>query len=1308
MSRSVVRGMVVVLGVIMAVVARGEIMVDNFEQNNTNLNTLGFWSGVYVSNPTNACGYLPDLVGAQKNGANGAALWYSNNVAGTILFNFYTPISTNSPYVDLSGAAHYLRFWIKAAGGTPAIQHVTLEGSSYTNYGRVPFANYNDGSGRVLGDWREISVPLVDFLGDVGGNFSLSHVGSVSLSFNPTSSIGQISTVVMDDLRIADTPPPAPLVVTNNVFVDTFEQNNDRLNSLSLWSSLWLDTTASAGDLIADVIGAGRSGSRGGIVWYSNYVDGAWCQFYTVVADGWPYASLAGGGVHVRFWIKGAGGAPAIDRVILETGDRTRYGQVAFSNYNAGRSAVRGDWHEVSIPAADFLADHSAGFSLANVSAVGLRFAGAPATGSACSVVLDDLLLATNPAPLWAGQAVTNTLVIDNFEQNNERPNTLGWWSDFYCAPSNVGGGFLWDFAGVQKNGARGGVVYYSNSVPAAFDCQFYTLLTTNWPYCDLRAPGLHLRFWVRQSDGTPGIDKLVLKNGEAGSAEVPFSAYNKGSVLVDRDWYEVSVPMTDFLARTTGDFDLSRVSVLSLQMAATTSVGRTSAIWLDDIQIATSPAPVIPSIVVTQAVVIDNFEQVNAEFNTLGYWSSVWYQEADGGCGFMGDQTAAAWYGARGGTVWFMNGPARNTNCVWYSVLATNVPYYDLTATDLYVRFWIRSDGGTSQLDTVYLQGPDNTRYGRVRFADYNGGSSRVAAEWSEISIPASDFLHEVGGTFSLSKVAVLGLRPKLDANGTYVSTVQLDEIQISPQPSSPPVKGAAVTADLLVDDFEQDNGNNNTLGLWSTLYVATPGTAGFLSDWAGAQWNGSRGGVVYYEESWPPTNQFTFYSVLATDWPHRDLGATSLYVRFWVKANEGTPAISRVFLQGRDYLQTAEVDFAPYNGGTNRLSAGWREVSIPVSDFLVRTSGSFSVHRVGTLGFRLASNSTVGATSSLYLDDLQLSTSPAPVPVPAILVTNLLVVDDFEQTNAEPNSVGGWANVSFNASLSSAGFIPDFAGVQHNGAYGGVVWYSCSAGLAVAPVFYTVLSDTWPHADLSRPGLALQFWIRAAEGAPVLSRVDLQGENDRLFGRVSFANYNGGQAQVGSEWRLISVPVGDFLADAGGGFTPDRVKSIAFAFDPSSSVGSSSAIWLDGIRVIDAQDTDGDTEPDAADSDDDNDGMPDTWEESYFSGATNAPPDGDADQDGSPNLDECVADTNPQNSNSVFVIERLVCQATVNVLFDSSSNRVYDLLCCTNLMTGSWAVRATNVRGDGGEVQLTDPIPTGFGAYRLRVKMP
>lgn len=126
---------------------------------------------------------------------------------------------------------------------------------------------------------------------------------------------------------------------------------------------------------------------------------------------------------------------------------------------------------------------------------------------------------------------------------------------------------------------------------------------------------------------------------------------------------------------------------------------------------------------------------------------------------------------------------------------------------------------------------------------------------------------------------------------------------------------------------------------------------------------------------------------------------------------------------------------------------------------------------------------------------------------------------------------------------------------------------------------------------------------------------------------------------------------------------------------------------------------------------SDSDNDGMDDLWENDH--GLTVGVDDsaGNPDNDPHSNVDEFIADTDPTDSNDYFRITYITVASPPVVSFESSSNRWYTLVGCSNLIEGGW----TNVPGSGPRVGLgsadtltdTNEPPRG-PFYRLTVELP
>jgi hypothetical protein len=126
--------------------------------------------------------------------------------------------------------------------------------------------------------------------------------------------------------------------------------------------------------------------------------------------------------------------------------------------------------------------------------------------------------------------------------------------------------------------------------------------------------------------------------------------------------------------------------------------------------------------------------------------------------------------------------------------------------------------------------------------------------------------------------------------------------------------------------------------------------------------------------------------------------------------------------------------------------------------------------------------------------------------------------------------------------------------------------------------------------------------------------------------------------------------------------------------------------------------------------------DGIPDWWRARHFGGfgrTTNSVSCAscDPDGDGVVNYVEYIADTNPSNAASYFIIEGVSYNPGYAVFFQSSPNRKYTLEFTTNVSYGAWSSvpSQTGISGSGGMDALTDPSPTGPQRfYRIGVGLP
>jgi hypothetical protein len=125
------------------------------------------------------------------------------------------------------------------------------------------------------------------------------------------------------------------------------------------------------------------------------------------------------------------------------------------------------------------------------------------------------------------------------------------------------------------------------------------------------------------------------------------------------------------------------------------------------------------------------------------------------------------------------------------------------------------------------------------------------------------------------------------------------------------------------------------------------------------------------------------------------------------------------------------------------------------------------------------------------------------------------------------------------------------------------------------------------------------------------------------------------------------------------------------------------------------------------------DGDDLPDDWEVMVF-GHLSFSGNDDPDNDGSQNLSEYVAGTDPSDPSSRFQISSFASSAGGQagggfcVGFASVAGRLYDVLYKDGLLDPTWLVLVGDIVGDGSVKEVVDPDPVGRRFYRIQARIP
>jgi hypothetical protein len=125
----------------------------------------------------------------------------------------------------------------------------------------------------------------------------------------------------------------------------------------------------------------------------------------------------------------------------------------------------------------------------------------------------------------------------------------------------------------------------------------------------------------------------------------------------------------------------------------------------------------------------------------------------------------------------------------------------------------------------------------------------------------------------------------------------------------------------------------------------------------------------------------------------------------------------------------------------------------------------------------------------------------------------------------------------------------------------------------------------------------------------------------------------------------------------------------------------------------------------------DDDNDGLPDAWEQKYFGSSTNAVALADSDGDGLSNMQEYIAGTDPTSAAYQLLITKIEINptpASLTLTWPSVTNRFYTVE--TAFGSPGVFVPLWGGRGSRTESSFTEPMTSNSPArfYRIRAEVP
>jgi len=251
-------------------------------------------------------------------------------------------------------------------------------------------------------------------------------------------------------------------------------------------------------------------------------------------------------------------------------------------------------------------------------------------------------------------------------------------------------------------------------------------------------------------------------------------------------------------------------------------------------------------------------------------------------------------------------------------------------------------------------------------------------------------------------------------------------------------------------------------------------------------------------------------------------------------------------------------------------------------------------------------------------------------------------------------------------------------------------------TAVAASADVRITSLSGSLPAAA----GSPITYTIVVTNTGPEVATAVVL--TDPLPLGIIATGANATQGSCETAGRVVTCQLGALLPGRGATISLTGLRAIAGSFTNVVTVTSAVSDPNPANNVTQIVSTA------TASADNDSDGMPNWWETLYFGSAFAAVATVDSDLDGARNLDEWLADTNPQDAASLFAITEAVYEAATGVFtlrFQSSPARRYRAQFTPQL--GAAFADLLTVDGSGATLSISHTNATG-GFYRLQAELP